>query len=156
MTKGEFVRMSVLRTYTNPVILFFSSVGIAALGFGLLQYAKIIPRNSTVPLYPTLFIGIYFCIAFPLFNAWLAARNYRRGTLSARLVTYTFGDEGIHIASGEDIDADMPWTDIVRKQRVGKHLLLFTDKVSAFILPIEGFSEVHRQWLSERVPKGRI
>lgn len=156
MTKAEFVRMSVLRTYTNPVILFFSSVGIAALVFGLLQYTHVIPRVNTVPLYPTLFIGIYFCIAFPFFNAWLAARNYRRGVLSARLVMYTFSEEGLHLQSGDDIDATMPWTDIVRKQRVGKHLLLFTDRVSAFILPIDGFTEANRQWLGEHVPRGRI
>jgi hypothetical protein len=151
LTQPEFVRMSVQRTYTNPVILFFSCVGIAALGFGVLQILKVVPPFGSV--YPTIFIGAYFAVAFPLFNAWLATRTYRHGTLSSQRIAYTFSEAGIALSVFEDT---LPWAGVVRKQRVGKYLLLFTDRVSAFILPIDAFSSVQLDFIRERVRKGRI
>ena len=151
LTRPEFVRMSVRRTYTNPIILFFSCVGVAALGLGLLQVFKVIPPFGKV--YPTLFIGAYFAVAFPLFNAWLAARTYRYGTLSSQSVTYTFSEDGLHLSTATET---LPWEGLVRKQRVGKYLLLFTDRVSAFILPMEGFSAEQLEFVHAHVPKGRV
>jgi hypothetical protein len=154
LTKAEFVRMSVRRCYTNPVILFFSVIGLAAIAFGLAQVLHLIPVWGSV--YPTIFIGVYFAVAFPAFNAMLAAKNYRVGTLSSRQITYTFSDEGLHL-SGEDIETTpLHWSGIIRKQRVGKYLLLFTDRVSAFILPIEGFSEQQLDFVASKVPAGHI
>ncbi|TDX02219.1 YcxB family protein [Dinghuibacter silviterrae] len=151
LTRSEFIRMSVRRTYTNPVILFFSCVGVAALGLGLLQLAHLVPPFGNI--YPTLFIGVYFCLAFPAFNAWLAARTYRYGTLSSQHVVYTFSEEGLRLSTATDA---LPWEGIVRKQRIGKYLLLFTDRVSAFILPIDGFSAEGLAFVAAHVPKGRI
>lgn len=151
LTRPEFIRMSIQRIYTNPVILFFSCVGVAALAFGILQVVHVIPPFGKV--YPTLFIGAYFAVAFPLFNAWLAARTYRYGTLSAQHVTYTFSEEGLSLNTATE---PLPWSGIVRKQRVGKYLLLFTDRVSAFIMPIEGFSPEGLDFVRVHVPKGRV
>ncbi|HTJ11992.1 MAG TPA: YcxB family protein [Dinghuibacter sp.] len=151
LTKSEFVRMSVLRIYTNPIILFFCCVGVAALGFGLLEAFGAIPRIGDV--YPTLFIGFFFAIAFPLFNAWFAARTYRYGNLSSQQVVYTFTDEGVWLNVATEM---LPWEGLVRKQRVGGYLLLFTDRVSAFILPLAPFTPEQIDFVSAHVPKGRV
>ncbi len=154
LTKPEFVSLSVRRTLTSPIILFFTVIGLVGIILGLLEVAHIIP--PIVSVYPTLFMGFYFAIAFPIFNALMAARNYKYGVLSSREVIYTFSEEGLTL-EGDGIESTLLfWQAIVRKQRVGKHLLLFTDRVSAFILPIDGLNQTQLDFIRSKVQVGRI
>lgn len=151
LTKPEFVRMSVRRIYTNPIIVFFCCVGVVALAYGLLEVFDVVPHFGDI--YPTLFIGFFFAIAFPLFNAWFAARTYRYGNLSSQQVVYTFTDEGLWLNIATEV---LPWQGVVRKQRVGGYLLLFTDRVSAFILPLAPFTADQIEFVRAHVPNGRL
>jgi hypothetical protein len=154
LTKPEFVSLSVRRTLASPIILFFTVIGLVGMILGLLEVLHLI--RPVISVYPTLFMGFYFAIAFPAFNALLAARNYKYGVLSSREITYTFSEEGLSL-QGDGIESTLLfWQGIVRKQRVGKHLLLFTDRVSAFILPMDGLSEGQLDFIRSKVPVGRL
>jgi hypothetical protein len=146
LSRREFVRMSILRTYTSPVIRVLTAIGVAALIFGCLQISDVIPRYSGV--YPTLFIGFYFAIAFPVFNAWMAARNYKVSSYISRPVTYSFSSEGLALNVAEGV---LPWSAVVRVQRVGRFLLLYTNKVSAFVFPAGAFTEEQIDFVRSRV-----
>jgi hypothetical protein len=146
LSRREFIRMSVLRTYTSPVIRVLTFIGFAALIFGCLQIFDVVPRFSGV--YPTLFIGFYFAIAFPIFNAWMAARNYRVSSYISRAVTYHFGLEGLSLDVAEGV---LPWSAVVRVQTIGAFLLLYTDKVSAFVFPVNAFSGEQIDFVRSRV-----
>jgi hypothetical protein len=154
LTKPEFVSLSVRRTLASPIIIFFAIVGLVGIVLGLLEALHIIQPIASV--YSTLMMGFYFAIGFPIFNALLAARNYKYGVLSSREVTYTFSEEGLTL-EGDGIESTLLfWQAIIRKQKVGKHLLLFTDRVSAFILPIDGLSAAQLDFIRSKVPVGRI
>jgi hypothetical protein len=57
---------------------------------------------------------------------------------------------------GTDATALLEWPSIVKKQRVGKFLLLFTDRVSAFILPASQLGPAELDFIRGKVPNGTI
>ena len=155
LTKAEFVRLTLRRTYSNPRTIILFVAGCLAILYLFLQLTGLIPGDKD-NLWPFLIAAFYFLVAYPLLIALMASKNYKASTFIKQGITYEFNEDGINLSGDKDLEMHLGWSQITKKQGVDKYLLLFTGGATAFIIPKDQLTEEELAFIGDKVPKGRI
>jgi hypothetical protein len=154
LTRAEFTRVTMIRSYKNFRGLLLCAVGVGSLVIAIAQISGWFPSKSS-PL-PSLFIGLYLLVAYPLMVVFAASRSYKASTFMKQGITYEFSEEGIQLSGNKDLEMKLDWSQLVKKQVYGHHLFLFTSRVNAFIIPRSELTEEELAFIGTKVPKGRV
>lgn len=80
--------------------------------------------------------GVFFLVYIPV-SLWLRARHTLAGNaVLSGVLHYTIGDEGIRVTQGEDSGV-LPWDQIYKIVGTQKQVLIYSNRVNAYIIPRE-------------------
>ena len=78
--------------------------------------------------------GVLFLVYVPV-SLWFHAKTtMKTNQVLSGMLHYEIGDAGIHVVQGEE-EADLPWNLVYKCIGTKKQVLIFSNRVSAFILP---------------------
>jgi hypothetical protein len=155
LTKSEFIRLTLRRTYKNPRTIIIFVAGCLGILYLCLQLAGVLPQDNDNRWFVVI-AAAYFVVAYPLLITLMASRNYKASTFIRQGITYAFSEEGVDLSGNKDLEMHLGWSQITKKQGVDKYLLLFTGGASAFIIPKEQFTDEELAFIGDKVPKGRM
>jgi hypothetical protein len=154
LAKPEFVRVTIIRSYKNFRGVLLCVVGVASLILGIAQATGRFP--STGHGLPSLFIGLYLLVVYPLMVVFAASRSYKASTFMQQGITYIFSEEGIQLTGNKELEMSLDWSQLVKKRLYGNYLFLFTSRLNAFIIPRNELTEEELAFIGKKVPKGRL
>lgn len=132
ITDKDMYRFNMHHAYTGFQGIFATLIGIAVLAVAAITWGSV---ETVYSVLYTVF-GVIFLIYTPFA---LKLHSKRQRLLSPALgepMHYTFDDEGVHVAIGEQ-QADLEWKMIYRMLSTKKQLLIYSTRVNAYILPME-------------------
>lgn len=99
--------------------------------------------TGTILIYVAL--GIVFLVYVPI-SLWLRVNKIMKDSNNALTKTlhYTFEEEAIRVAVEEE-SVDFQWENIYQMKTAGKHLLLYTNRINAYILPLEQVGDKYEE-----------
>jgi hypothetical protein len=128
MTGNEYSKATFIGLYRKPRIILAGIFGIVLIILGGLE------KNSLYSYEPSveITIGVYFLLV-PTISV-LRSVKYFRSTPGVRdEITYTFNQSG-YIVQGHTIKAEIQWTRIIKREEIGKFLILYlSNRVGNFI-----------------------
>lgn len=103
-------------------------------------------------------IGILFLVYVPISLYLRSAKKVTADDVLSKPLHYEVSEEGIHVSQG-DASADLQWNQIYRIAAKGKRVLIYTNRIHAYIIPknqIEGMSEALIELARKNLEKYRI
>ena len=93
-------------------------------------------KASTESIMVYVAVGVVFLVYVPV-SLWLRVSKIMKDENNALTKTlhYTFEEEAIHVAVEEE-QVDFQWENIFQMKTAGKHLLVYTNRINAYILPL--------------------
>jgi len=129
-TRRDFVDAGIAMARKTHWFLFGLWLLFAAFS-AWMNWAKLL-RSSTSQRFAAL-LPIAICGLIFLVIAWISPR-YRARRMILREVTWTFSDEGVHLASNVS-KADLRWEAFLKYRETPKGFLLFVQKGMAQFIP---------------------
>lgn len=154
LTKAEFVRLAIFRTYRNPFVWIFSLLGGVGILAAIFRFFGAIPELGS-PWSP-LICGLYFFLSSPVRNALVALRVYNSSEFLSHGITYSFDEDGVQLFGDRDLEMKIGWSQFTKKQLGGHYILLYTGRTNAYIIPKDQFAEEELDFIATKVPKGRF
>ena len=98
-------------------------------------------KASTESIVVYVVLGIVFFVYVPI-SLWLRVNKIMKDPTNALTKTlhYTFEEEAIRVAVEEE-NVDFQWENIFQMKTSGKYILIYTNRINAYILPLEQVGE---------------
>ena len=103
-------------------------------------YASI-GKASTESILVYVVLGVVFLVYVPI-SLWLRVNKIMKDATNplTKTLHYTFEEECIGVSVGEE-SVDFQWNNIYQMKTTGKHLLIYTNRINAYIIPLEQVGE---------------
>lgn len=136
--------------------------GILSIILPLLVFAYAVSTWGQVSIGSTLVyvaLGILFLVYVPI-SLWLRVNKSIKDTSNAlsKILHYTFTEEAITVSVGEE-SVEFQWENIFRMKKSGSQVLIYTNRINAYILPIQQVGsqfEALSQLAGKKLEKYRI
>lgn len=150
----DLYRFNIRQTYTSMQGPISIILGILAFVMsGIAFYNASIFRGIVY-----LLVGVLFIVYIPL-SLWLRANKVlRTNSVLAGVLHYTVSEKGIEVAQGEET-GELPWDYIYKMISTKKQVLIYSNRVNAYIIPIEQLGDSYeplKEIAQQKLEKYRI
>ena len=151
---------------------FHTGQGILAIVLGVISIVVAIVAPFTVPkrIQPIDIVfyagaGLAFLLYYPVTFKYKAPLLIRNSPTLSHPLSYTFDENGITVEADEaaglgedDNSAFLPWDGVFKAVITKKQLLIYSNKINAYILPLSQVSDLDgiKSLMREKLPSYRI
>lgn len=102
--------------------------------------------ETSEPFYTAIYVGaaIFFLLHIPITLRLRAKTAIKTNPVFAEALHYTFSEEGIKVVQGEE-EALLTWDLVYKIVGTKEQVLVFSNRISAFILPRTQITEYYEQ-----------
>lgn len=136
ITDKDMYRFNLYHAYHGFQGIFATLIGVLVLIMAAATFGK------AEPMYTVLYIvfGIVFLIYVPA-NLYLRSkRQIASSDVLKQALHYRVDDDGVHVSQGEQT-ADLEWKQIYKMVSTKSHLLIYSSRVNAYVIPREAIGE---------------
>ena len=118
--------------------------GVLSIILPILVFAYAVTSYGEVGIGSTLVyvgVGIMFLVYVP-FSLWRRSKKVVEDPNNAlsKIIHYEFNEEGIRVSVGEE-SVELSWSNVFLMKASGKLLLIYTNRINAYILPLDQVEE---------------
>lgn len=136
ITDKDMYRFNLYHAYHGFQGIFATLIGVWVLIMAVATFGKV------APMYTVLYIvfGIVFLVYVPA-NLYLRSkRQIASSDVLKQALRYKVDDVGVHVSQG-DQTADLEWKQIYKMVSTKSHLLIYSSRVNAYVIPREAIRE---------------
>jgi hypothetical protein len=147
LTQREYIKLMFYRFFTKPVFLVMVSSVIMAVGFGVIGRGGFSVHN----LFP---LFVLYGFLLPLAILFTSYRTYKKSNTLQHRIYYTISEENVHVEL-EGVNSTINWEIFLSREVKLGFLLLYTNHVMFYILPVRCFNKEQLAAVKAKVPKKR-
>ena len=150
ISKQDYINLIFKKSYKHPIYIIVTIVGVLMLCVAILSFMNLIPmQDSSKPPIFQLIFGIVALI-LPFIVKMQAGKIYDNSPRLQEDVQYTFSDSEIK-CSGKDFSSSFSWNQVIKKEEIGKFILLLTGKGIGEIIDKQAFTPQQLQFVKSKV-----
>jgi hypothetical protein len=145
LSQKEYIKLMFYRFFTKPVFLVMVTSVIMAVGLGVIGRGGFSVRNL-LPLF------VLYGFLLPMAILFTSYRTYKKSNTLQHQITYTFSEDNLHVAL-DGVDSTINWEIFISRELKLGFLLLYTNHVMFYILPVRCFKKEQLMAVKAKVPK---
>ena len=151
ISEKEYVNTILRLTYRKPLILYITIVGILMLIYSLLERFHLMSTNNSGPFTSEMRIVFGFIILLsPVLTKFQLTKIYKKSPRLHEEIEICFSDERI-IMKANTFSATYNWISIVKIEKIGNFLLLYTGKMVAEFVNTDGLRKHQIELIQNKI-----